>query len=328
MASKSASIQYRYVNLDALWDGFHLKDMVVDILRRAPPDGTAPLAGMARLRKKDLDQDGSFVVLNKLSVPATWDGPVFCGQLLHVKNGAQLPGINGTLDDDAPEFELQHLTFEQRTRIVEGVLYFAVTGNHVGIIEGQRTRGRTLERYLTMLLQDAGEMEPGQAIVLNARLLGAVSEVSEIEVQPRKSRAPAGDAVVAEDAAEEEGAGATVLEVLRLLGWPEEQILRLQEQIPEGGWLEGRFRAIMKKRSRGRASVSRESLEQALRNLDGRSVRLFGEGARESGGLIKLSDRCKVDAEGDLLEPSDAMAKIVAALRRWSEAGKIDCTFE
>lgn len=328
MAKKVAAIQYRYVKLDELWDTFNLKDMIVDILGRVPRDGDVTLSALARLRKKDLDQDGSFVLLNKLSDPGTWCGPVFCGQLIHVKSGAQLPGINGTLDDDIAEFELQNLTFEQRTQIVEGVLYFAVAGNHVGIIEGQRTRGRTLERYLTRLLQDAGELEPGATVILNAKLEGSVEKVSEIDVSPRLSRPSAEGGEVADDAASDRGEGSTVLDVLEVLGWGPEQIRELEDSIPPQGWLEGVFRVRFKSKRGRKASVDRQVLEEALRNLDSRSVGLLGDGAKEKGGLIKLSERCSIDIVGDLLDPADAMEQIVNAMRRWASAGKIDCAFE
>lgn len=327
MAGKQAAVQYRYVKLDELWEGFHLKDMIVDILTRVPPAGGGSLSSLARLRKKDLDQDGSFVLLNKLSDQSSWSGPVFCGQLIHVKSDTQLPGITGSLDDDIAEFELKNLTLEQRTQIVEGVLYFAVVANHVGIVEGQRTRGRTLERYLTRLLQDAGELEPGKTIILNARLEGAIGAVKEIDVAPRRSQMPTADGDVAHGVAEEEGVGKTVLDVLELLGWSAEQIHKLEENIPEGGWLEGLFKVKFKQRRGRAASVDRTILEEALRNLDGHSVGLLGDGAREKGGLIKLSERCNVQTDGDLLDPEDTMAKIVAALKKWSAAGKIDCSF-
>lgn len=324
LTTKNFTVQYRYVKLDDLWDSFSLKSMVVDILRRSPRGGGEALSSMARLRKKDLDQDGSFVLLNKISEEASWDGDLFCGQLIHVKSGTELPGLNGNLDDDLREFELQNLTLEQRTQIVEGVLYFAVMGNHVGIIEGQRTRGRTLERYLTRLLQDADELEPGKTIIMNAKLEGNVSKVKEIDVSPRRNMGPSPEGEQSTDAAESEGEGKTVLDVLRLLGWDADQLEQLEKSIPTEGWLEGIFKVKFKKRRGRSASVDREVLEEALRNLDAHSVGLLGEGAKEKGGLIKLSEKCKIKTTGELLDPDDAMQQIVACLRGWSKAGKID----
>src|SRR3546814_5927996 len=57
---------------------------------------------------------------------------------------------------------------------------------HVGLIEGQQVRGRTLERYLTALLQRAEEFEPGQAVILNGKFTSGdgkeLSESSEITI--------------------------------------------------------------------------------------------------------------------------------------------------
>lgn len=327
---KLQTIQYRYVNLEKLWDRFHLKDMVVDVLRRTPASGGSAISSLARLRKKDLDQDGSFVVLNKLSLESTWDGPVFCGQLIHVKSGTDLPGISGSLDDDIPEFTLQSLSFEQQLQIVEGVLYFACVGNHVGVIEGARTRTRTLERYLTRLLQDAGELEAPRQVVLNAKLQGSISQVEALEIKPRKNMGPAGDDqkdVVGSDLTEGSGEGGTVLEVLKVLGWGPEELDQLQHNIPQGGWIEGFFKVVLKKSRNRKASIDRNLLEEALRDLAPGTVGLLGKGEKEKGGLIKLSERATIDTVGELLDPEDAMEKIMSALKRWSESGKIDCSF-
>ena len=70
-----ATIQYRQLKLDGLWPDADLKAMVVDVLRRRG------WADNAKTRIIDLDQDQSYVILNKLSDPATWDSPVFAGQL-------------------------------------------------------------------------------------------------------------------------------------------------------------------------------------------------------------------------------------------------------
>lgn len=328
--AKIQTIQYRYVNLDRLWEGFHLKDMVVDVLRRAPTGGGTAISSLARLRKKDLDQDGSFVLLNKLSDEATWAGPVFCGQLIHVKSGTDLPGINGSLDEDIPEFTLRNLTFEQQLQIVEGVLYFACVGNHMGIIEGSRTRTRTLERYLTRLFQDAGEMEPPRNVILNAKLHGSVERVEALEIRPQRNMGPSGVDIAgttARDAAEESGEGATVLRVLEVLGWRPDEIEQLERNIPQEGWLEGIFKVMVKKARGRKATIERRHLEEALRDLPPGRVGLLGEGAREKGGLIKLSERVSIETIGELLDPEDAMAKIVTAMRGWSAAGKIDCAF-
>ncbi len=329
MASRQVTVQYRYLNQDDLPDNFHLKDMVVDVLRRSTNGGGAVYNDVSA-RKKDLDQDGSFVVLNKLSVENTWDGPVLCGQLIHVKAGVNVPGIMGDLDQTIPELQLANLSLGEQARIVEGVLYFAINRNHVGLVEGQRTRARTLERYLTRLLQDAEEMEPGETIVLNARIEGGVEEVKELSIAPRRAGPSAGDeTVVSSDAATVTGRDTTVLDVLRTLGWSAEDISNLESSLPQDGWLEGLFKVAFKRKGRKNAPVDRAMLETALRNLDPASIGMLGvDGERQKGRLVKLSKRAQVPLVGDLLDPENTMDVIVQTLRQWSGSGRIDCDFE
>lgn len=329
MTFKQVTVQYRYLNMDNLAEGFHLKDVVVDVLRRAS-GGRAALFEDVSTRKKDLDQDGSYVVLNKLSEESTWDGPILCGQLIHVKAGINVPGIRGDLDQAIPELQLTNLTIGEQAKIVEGVLYFTIIHNHIGIIEGQRTRARSLERYLTRLLQDAGEMEPGETVILNTRLEGTIGKVKELTVAPISST-PSSDepVVISSDAASVEGKDATVLDVLELLGWSVDDISNLQSSLPEDGWLEGLFKVAFKRKGRRSAPVDRSMLETALRNLDPASVGLLGpDGIREKNSLIKLSYKTKVIQVGELLDPEDAMKAIVQTLTKWSEKGRIDCDFE
>ncbi|MBT2131240.1 hypothetical protein [Aliiroseovarius lamellibrachiae] len=332
MSKKRATVQYRYVNTDGLWKEFHLKDMVVDILRRATPTGSNKYFEDVSLRKIDLDQDGSFVVLNKLSEEASWDGPLICGQLIHVKAGTNLPGIDGNLDQPIPELSLQNFNIGESKQLVEGVLYFAIGQNHVGIIEGQRTRARTLERYLTRLLQDAEEMEPGKHILLNAKLEGKVRSVKALEVSPRRiqkhSTSEASDPTVSSTAGSAESEGSTVFDVLQLLGWSQEDLMKLEDSVPDDGWIEGMFKVAFKRKGRKSTSVDRKILETALRNVDANSIGLLGEGAKERGGTIKLSKVCNIPTEGELLNPSEAMKAIVENLRTWSTSGRIDYNFE
>ena len=327
-STRSASIQYRYVKTDDLWEGFDLKAMIVDILKRTPNGATGPMHSLAKLRKKDLDQDGSYVVLNQLTDRKSWDGLHFGGQLIHVKSGAELPGIDGSLDDDLPAFELVNLDLGALKQVVDGVLYFAVIGNHVGVIEGQRTRGRTLERYLTALLQDAGELEAGRVIDLNAKLSGNVNNVTAMTVKAGRAASTAPgtqeEKEKARFAAQEEGEGATVIKILELLGWEQDQLDRLQQSIPPDGWIEGAFRVLFKKRKTKSAEIDREVLEGVLRNMNPATFGLQGKGAKEAGGLVKLSEPRRVEAEGELLRPDAAIDVIIQMLLSWAKSGKID----
>lgn len=327
-----ATIQYRQLKTEGLWPEADLKAMVVDVLRRRG------WADNAKLRIIDLDQDQSFVILNKISDPGTWDGVTFAGQVIQLQSGAEVHAIMQSLEEDTAEFVLQNLNVGEQTRVLKGALYFVVAGNHVGMIEGQQVRGRTLERYLTALLQKAEEIEPGQAIILNSKFVTGdgkeLSESTEISVaatpatktgEPRP-RDTAPRVIEHEAAAEREHEQATVFDILRMLGWSEEAIDSLGAEVPDDGWVEGFFRVFIKQR-RKRKPISRATINEALRNIDPVDLGLRGDGS-ERGGIVKVSVQRDVRTVGSLLDPADAIEQITNALRDWAAAGKIDCNFE
>lgn len=330
MPKKNSTIQYRHLKIEGLGDGVDLKALLVDVLRRRGWDGKA------KLRILDLDQDNSFVILNKVSRPDTWDGSVFAGQLIHLQEGSDVHAVMESLEDDTPEFVLKSLNLGDRARVLKGALYFAVVGNHVGIIEGQQVRGRTLERYLTALLQKAEELEAGQAIILNSKFTtGDGKELdasSEIVVAAGRNRGGQGGQeegagrTVEREAGQAREEGATVFDVLRMLKWSPEAIASLRNEVPDDGWIEGFFRVFIKEK-RKKKPISRATIDEALRNIDPADLGLRGDGT-EKNGIVKLSVQRPIETTQSLLDPSDAMEQIVNALREWSEAGKIDCRFE
>lgn len=333
MPPKKATIQYRQLKVENLWEGIDLKAMIVDVLRRRG------WANNAKLRILDLDQDQSFVILNKLSNPDSWDGSVFAGQLIHLQDGSDVHAVVQSLEEDTAEFVLQNLNIGDQARVLKGALYFAIVGNHVGLIEGHQVRGRTLERYLTALLQKADELEAGQAIILNGKFMAGdgkeLDESSEITMAavPNRGGSPGspatagGRAEIAErEAAHDRPLGATVFDVLKTLGWTPEAISSLQAEVPDDGWVEGFFRVLIKQRKK-KKPISRATINEALRNIDPADLGLRGAGT-EKNGIVKLAVQRNVESINSLMTPEDAMEQIVNALRDWAAAGKIDCHFD
>jgi hypothetical protein len=333
MSMAKATIQYRQLKLDGLWPDADLKAMVVDVLRRRG------WADSAKTRIIDLDQDESYVILNKISEPATWDGPIFAGQVIQLQAGADVHAIMQSLEDDTAEFVVHSLNVGERVRVLKGALYFVAVGNHVGIIEGQQVRGRTLERYLTALLQKADELEPGQAVILNSKFLAGdgkeLSESTEIEVSAaattrdgdRRPRDVAPRVAEREVGQAREHEQATVFDILRMLGWDENAIESLGAEIPNDGWIEGFFKVFIKER-RKRKPISRATINEALRNVDPSDLGLRGGNGTEKNGIVKMSVTREVRTINSLLDPTDAMEQIMNALRDWAAAGKIDCNFD
>ncbi|MFD1914153.1 hypothetical protein [Halodurantibacterium flavum] len=330
--NKKATIQYRELKAEGPLRGMELKDMLVDVLRRRREHHT--VGENARLRIIDLDQDGSYVILNKVSSPEAWDGAVFCGQLIHLQAGADIQAVLQSLDEDTDEFVLQNIDVGPAARVLKGVLYFAVNKNHVGLIEGHTVRGQILERYLTALFQNAGELEPGQQVILNAQFSAqgekGLQEISDLTISARPKHASADNRSVVIDDERQAGQareeGHTVFDILKLMGWPDEALERLEQQIPAGGRIEGLLKVVIKSQ-RSKVRIPRAAVNEALRNFDPADLGLQGDG-REKGGMVKLTVMKDVKTEGSLLDPEDAMLKIVDALKEWAAAGKIDCRFE
>ncbi|MCR0980659.1 hypothetical protein [Roseomonas populi] len=331
---KPFTVQYRQLKTADLGTGIDLKAMLVDVLRRRG------WSTNAKLRILDLDQDKSFVILNKLSDPDTWDSAVFAGQIIHLQEGSDVHAVLQSLDEDTNEFVIQGLNLGDQARVLRGALYFAIVGNHVGIIEGQQVRGRTLERYLTALFQQAGELEAGQAIILNSKFMAGdgkeLDESAEVTVaaepnrggsEPRERSSPDREsAIVEREAGHARDQGATVFDVLRLLGWSPEAISSLNAEVPDDGWIEGFFRVFIKS-NRKKRPISRATINEALRNIDPADLGLRGAGT-EKNGIVKLSVQRPVETIRSLIDPADAMEQIVIALRDWAVAGKIDCRFD
>ncbi|AYM06231.1 hypothetical protein [Agrobacterium tumefaciens] len=325
-----ATIQYRQLKTEGLWEGVELKPMLVDVLRRRGWDQNA------KHRILDLDQDQSSVILNKVSAPDSWDGPVFAGQLIHLQQGADVHAVIQSLEEDTSEFVVQSLNVGDRARVLKGALYFAVVGNHVGLIEGAQVRGRTLERYLTALLQRADELEVGQAVILNSKFLSgdgkALDESTEVTVAAKPnygSSAKPGQemaGILEREAGQARDRGATVFDVLKTLGWSAEAVDSLKSEVPDDGWIEGFFRVFIKQK-RHKKAISRATINEALRNIDASDLGLRGNGS-EKNGIVKLSVQRTVSTiNQSLLDPEDAIEQIVNALKDWANAGKIDCDF-
>ena len=330
---KRATIQYREVKADGPLRGMDLKGMLVEVLCRRADNHV--IGENARLRAIDLDRDGSHVVLNKVSSPPTWDGPVFCGQIIHIKAGADIQAVLQSMDDDTDEFLVQNVDVGRGARIVNGVLYFAVNRNHVGLIESTAVKAAMLERYITALFRQAGELNREERIILMARFLASgdkgLTEFSDLTLSARPSYREdlgihATEDLFTQPAGEARDEGATVLDLLRIMGWPEDALARLEAEVPEGGRVEGLLKVFIKDR-RHKVRIPRAAINEALRHFDPADLGLHGDG-REKGGMVKLSVVKDIATEGSLLDPTDAMVKIVEALKEWAAAGKIDCRFE
>lgn len=327
MATKSCTIQYRYLKEAPYNAGRTLQQVLVSALGVPTADGKSR-ATTAKSRIIDLDQDGAVVILNKLSAPTTWSGPFIGGQLIQLQEGTDVQAIRQSLEEDAEEYLLERLELDQ-SRVVRGVLYFVVNGSHVGIVEGHQLRTKMLERYFTRLFQDTGILDAGQIVILPNKLSVSdgkgLTSFNQLTISAKHNEAGQEEKLTETERARTSERGKTVFDVLEALGWTPEAILRLQAEIPADGWIEGFFRVAIKSK-RKVVRVPRQALEEALRHVDPNDLGLSGDG-KEKGGISSLSVAKQITIHGQLLDPQDAFDKIIDAMKAWADEGKIDCRF-
>lgn len=330
--AKQSTVQYRQLNRDGLPDIGSLKAAIVNTMQS---DRGGRLVGeFVGNRRFDLDQDGRITLLNRITERAHWDQPFFAGQLTYFERGANVPAIIGDPDADVNELDLGQFALGQNASMIHGILYFVAVGDHLGLIESNGLKSGRLERFLTQLLTQDATLQAGQTIILNAQFSNEggrrVSEATEVEVSTTKARR--GDAepgeiparFVEQDIERARREGNSVIQVLEVLGWTPDDIERLMNEVPPGGWLEGFFRFVIKSRQARKKAIPRETLDQALRNVNPADVTILGKGKREKDGFVKLTSNRVVETVGSLLNPTSAVQQIEAALRDWAANGQID----
>lgn len=330
--AKQALVQYRHLKREDFPVAADLKALIVESMRS---QRSGRLVGSyVGNRRFDLDQDGRITLLNRITEQAHWGEPFFAGQLTYFEKGANVPAIIGDPDDDVNELNLGQFALDPSASMVHGILYFVVIEDHVGIIESTGLRGRSLERFLTQLLTQTDQLPVGHTVTLNTLTVGTkgrkVTEAREVQVAAKRSQRSEAETglipsqVIEQDVQRERREGQSVIRVLEALDWTPEDIERLMEEVPPGGWLEGFFRFFIKSRKARRQTIKRETLDEAFRNVDPKDVTFLSDGKRESGGLVKLTSPRAVETVHSLLHPTSAIQQIEAALRDWASSGQID----
>lgn len=330
MARVSRSVQYRYLNRGACGPVESLTDttlmgMIRSALGRRRRGDV--LGRWARARVADLDHNGQIVLLNGFK-GENFDQVAFSGQLVLYREGIDVPTIREKLEEETNRFDIVQFHTPEENKPIEGVLYFVVIGNHVGLITSSAVRNRWLERYLTWLLKDAADIiRDEDYIELNARisLKGDKSEpllMQEIALRPQANLPK--EIRSSRLARRERGISkATVLDILNLLGVGEEAGDDLAESVPEGGTLEGEFRVFIKK-GRLKCNFDKDTLDHAFRNIDDENPRWSGKSGKISDGMLYLAETVQIEATGSWLDPENAIEQIVEQMYRWARQGRID----
>ena len=294
--AKQSTVQYRRLNRDSLPALSELKTALVESM---PSQKGGRLVGEhVGNRRFDLDQDGRLTLLNKISLREHWDQPFFAGQLTYFERGANVPAILGDPDADVNELDLGQFALGANASMIHGILYFAVVGDHVGLIESTGLRSGRLERFLTQLLTQSDLLQPGETIVLNAQFTGEggrrVTEATSVEVATKRARRNDIDVgegaprILEQDIERARREGQSVIQVLEVLGWTPDDIERLMTEVPPGGWLEGFFRFVIKSRATRRKTIKRETLDEAFRNINPADITILGRASARRMALLSL----------------------------------------
>ena len=323
MVHVTRSVQYRYLHRDlaGLGDNSLLAAIRAALAERYSGD---VIGQCARARVADLEQSGQLTLLNNIAGELA-AANYFCGELVLYRKGFDVPAIEEEMDDTKNSFNIKQFQTDGKSKPVEGALYFAVIGDHVGIIASNAVTPRWLERYLTWLLKDRTEVIAVEnRIELNAKIdivdgKGRTA-AKAMTIHPQANDRAKGDQSTLKERAS--GAGSTVLEVLKLLGFGDNAIEAVRKDIPPGGRLEGDFRVYIKEGNRSRP-LSEDTVDHAFRNLPADQLEFEAKGAKIRGNKIQLSEPTKVKQIGAILDVEDALAKIVEQLYRWNQNGDI-----
>lgn len=336
MARVARTVQYRYLNRSKIAAG---AAKLEDLLREAlllDRDGDI-IGQKARARIADLNQSGQLTLWNGLQ--GVDPRGVLAGELILYKDGFDVPAIEEKLDEEENRFQMVRFQTDGKNKPVEGALYFAVIGDHLGIIQSNHVTGRWLERYFTWLLKDVTSIIEGEAVVaLDAKVgitaddlkkIGPARELtvhanSEERVSPDKN-APTTDTLEPsrEFRTKRKGKGGTVIEILGLMGLGKDAIESIRADVPPGGSLEGDFIVYIKK-GRKREQLSLGSVDHVFRNAEPGDIELNGKGSSIRGSDLTFSEAVKIGDTPIGLDPNEAIEAIIQVLYRWAKQGIIN----
>jgi hypothetical protein len=322
MAKIQRAVQYRYLDRSRAGLGEKKLDQALREALHEKRDG-AVIGSVARARIADLEQSGQLTVWNGLQ--GFDDKATLAGELLLYKQGFDVTAIEEDLEHDYARFKLVNYQTDGKNKPVEGALYFAVIGDSLGIIQSNAVTGRWLERYLTWLLKDiAGLIEAESVINLSARIYLANED-------PRRRGPAKALSMHAQSSTRNEralrekarGRGGTVLEVLELLGVGRDTIDSIEQDIPQGGRLEGDFLVYIKEGNK-RREISMGTVDHMARNAQSGELDIIRPGSKVRENMLSMAEPVRLTQTQLGFEPNEAMAEIVNVLYKWAEQGIIN----
>jgi len=277
----------------------------------------------------DLDQDGKTTVLNGFQAPKlSGQKNIFSGQIILYRQGIDIPAIEEDLQSNLAQFKVRQYQVDDKMKPIEGVLHFVAYEDHVGLIESSAVRSRWLERYLTWLLKSASNVINEDSVVeLQARFTvdGDVRppQTAHQLFIPTRPMSNVKGTASSKTIARGSSAGATVAQLLKLLGWKDQEITDLITDLPEGSNLHGDLKIYAKQGNRN-VQFQRQNLESAFRNTDPNDIILESKEGNQRGAVHKLSAQKSIKKIGALYDPEQTTKAIWEQLKDWGSEGRID----
>lgn len=303
-------VQYRYLDLESCGfveeeAGTTLLSMIRAALSREI-DGRI-LGEHPQARVVDLKDNNQLTLLNEFEGIHP-DGKAFSAQLILYREGIDVQTLKADTSGSATSFPVVPYKTEGEN-LIEGVLYFVVIGNHVGLIASHTVRSRRLEDYLNWLLKNvAGVIHDNNDIKLNAKFRFS------------KELPPINEILLRTSARGQ----SKVCGVLSFLGLNNSIIDGLTNGIPDDGVLMGKF-SVFVKGGNQRFDFPKSVLDRDLRNIDieDGDLDLIGPKGKFSDGVLRLSEKVFVDTDGSWLSPEDAVKQIMKQMQIWITQGRI-----
>lgn len=259
---------------------------------------------------------------------------MFFGSLVKYESGANKHIL--TIDDHAPRLNLDQIAPQaskegKRREFLDSILYFAVLGNHVVILQAASLRTKELEKHLNWLFSECGLIKDGQALSLDQQLTEEATEkIMNADTKKLSIGAPIASSssslTVIDESNAPKSTGLRPLEtktislrrtdpgwnVLRALGLIEGAIgEQLERELNETSNLEIKVEISYKRKAKGETQSLLNGLTKALRHTDAEDFEVEFKGAGSlKGDKLILSAYISLSYYKGLVDEEDFYTKV------------------
>lgn len=260
----------------------------------------------------------------------------FCGVMVAYESGTN--ALTLSEEEDAETYTIEQLAPPaqdgKRREFLDGLLYFAIRGNHVVLIQSQSLRSAEFEQHLFWLIRQASQA--GQGVLFSLDDSFSKRVVEKIKQKHVKTIEIGGPLVVAKDAKghvldynQRSGGDQTFTidglgpDLLRALGGKLPKSLKFKDALDENIELSLRIRYVRSVSDKGQKLL--DTLAIALRNHDGSDTKLLlNDGSEITGESLKLTTNLKLTTINGVIVPDSAFAELVNWLNGLIKSGDVN----